>query len=392
MSSPSGSPARPLAGVRVVDFSSLLAGPMCTRWLADLGAEVIKVESPKGDPNRYREPIREGRSGMFGMANAGKRSIVLDLKQAAGRAAAVELTRRADVVVENWRPGVAGRLGIGYEQVSAINPRVVYCSISGFGQTGPHAGRAAYASVVEAASGLMMAQMRVDDTDGPGRSGIYYGDLVTAIWGLVGVQSGLLSSSKTGRGQYVDVTMLESVLSLLPFEVLEAEVGPFIRRQHEPLKTKDGFIVVPPTGDANMQAIAQAAGHPEWLTDPRFSTDRGRTDNWAAVNRAIGSWAEQHTTAECERALERTGAPYARYADAKDVMADPHFQRRGTFATVTDGSRDYKVASLPFVMSDAVNRPHGSVPALGEHTEQVLRDELGYSPEQIRAVGVAPSA
>ncbi len=173
---------------------------MCTRWLADMGADVIKIESSAGDPNRSRHPLRQNRSAMFGLANAGKKSVVLDLKGAAGRAAALGLAETAHVVIENWRPGVASRLGLGYEQIREINPAVVYCSISGFGQTGPQAQHAAYASVVEAASGLTMTQMRIDGAERPGRSGVFLGDLVTAIWGVVGIQSGLLHAGEPAKG------------------------------------------------------------------------------------------------------------------------------------------------------------------------------------------------
>ena len=208
----------PLDGVRVLDFTNMLSGPYCTRLLADLGAQVIKVEPPSGDHNRTRRPVREGHSSFFGHLNCGKQSIVLDLKSAAGRAAAIALAREFDVIVENWRPGVADRLGVGYKAVADINPRVVYCSISGFGQQGPNAQRPAYAPIIHAASGFDLAQVEYQGGERPANTATYTADVFGGMSAFAAIQSALYRRERTGQGQYIDVALLDCMLNILVSE------------------------------------------------------------------------------------------------------------------------------------------------------------------------------
>ncbi|HVQ66203.1 MAG TPA: CoA transferase, partial [Bradyrhizobium sp.] len=205
-----------LEGIRVLDFSIMLAGPYCARMLADVGAEVIKIEPPEGDDMRLRAPLRSGHSAYFGQLNAGKRSITLDLKTPEAIAIVHGLVAKADVVVENFRPGVMDRLGLGEKTLRQINPRLVYCSISGYGQTGPAAARPAYAMMVHAASGFDRTLMRyAGDRDRPAPGAVFVADVLGAIFGYSAIQTALVQRSRTGVGQYIDVALMDCMTNLL---------------------------------------------------------------------------------------------------------------------------------------------------------------------------------
>src|SRR5438445_2096401 len=204
--------ARPLEGIRVLDFSMMMAGPFCTRLLADLGAEVIKIEAPSGDLIRGRPPVREGRSTYFAQLNAGKRSLVLDLKNPEAVAVARELATSCDVVMENFRPGVMKRFGLGFETLSADNRRLIYCAISGYGQTGPSADKASYAPIIHAASGYDLAHLRYQkDHDRPARTGIFMADVLAGVYAFGAIQTALFHRERSGAGQFIDVALMARV-------------------------------------------------------------------------------------------------------------------------------------------------------------------------------------
>ena len=235
----------PLDGVRVLDLTNMLSGPYCTRLLADLGAEVIKVEPLHGDHNRGRRPVREGHSSFFGQLNCGKKSVVLNLKTGAGIQAALSIARQSDVVVENWRPGVADRLGLGYEALRALRPAIVYCSISGFGQKGPSAKRPAYAPIVHAASGYDLAQLEYQGGGKPQNTATYTADVFGGMSAFAAIQAALFQRERTGEGQYIDVSLLDGMLNILVAECQEWQAPiPAPSRVYPPLTTRDGFIVI----------------------------------------------------------------------------------------------------------------------------------------------------
>ncbi|MGZ5234611.1 MAG: CaiB/BaiF CoA transferase family protein, partial [Burkholderiales bacterium] len=207
----------PLDGLRVLDFTNMLSGPYCTRLLADLGAEVIKIEPPVGDHNRNRRPVRNGYSSFFGHLNCGKKSVVLDLKSRAGRDAAISLAQKTDIIVENWRPGVADRLGVGYKAVAQSNPKVIFCSISGFGQTGPTSQRPAYAPIVHAASGFDLAQVQYQGGGRPANTATFIADVFGGMSAFGAVQTALYNLKQTGRGQFIDVALMDAMLNLLVY-------------------------------------------------------------------------------------------------------------------------------------------------------------------------------
>jgi CoA:oxalate CoA-transferase len=370
----------PLHGIRVLDFTIMMAGPYCTRFLADMGADVIKIEAPEGDYIRQREPLREGHSAYFGHLNAGKRSVCLDLKDPASLAAVKKLVTTCDVLVENLRPGAMQRLGLGYDALKALNPRLVYCSISGFGQTGPDAQRAAYAQIVQAASGFEMAhagyQGEEHDEKRPANSAIFTADVLGALFAYSGILAALNQRHATGLGQHVDTTLFESMLLLMPYEVQEAQFpAPKRRPVYPPLKASDGYLMLAAVSPRNFEALLDAIGFDGWRDDPMLATDRGRQQNWSAVMARVEGWTSARTAAECLRVIGGAGVPITRYASVREAIAEPQFAHRGSLATVHDGAGDYRVPNLPFKFSGAHIGVRPQVPALGEHTQQVL-DEI----------------
>jgi crotonobetainyl-CoA:carnitine CoA-transferase CaiB-like acyl-CoA transferase len=377
-----------LSGVRVLDFTAVMAGPFATRMLADLGADVLKIESLEGDQVRARPPLRDGRSSYFGHLNAGKQSMACDLKSPEVRDLIVQLAMRYDVLVENFRPGVMERFGLDYATLSAINPRLIYCSISGYGQQGPKAHHPAYAPVIHAASAFDMVNMRYQDqADRPATSGIFVADVLGGTHAFGAIQTALYQREKTSEGQYIDVSMLEAMVGMLVFETQEAQFPGGARRPlYSPLRTQDGFVMVAPTSPKNFEQLTQAVGRPEWREDPRFSTNQARNSNWATLLSQVEEWTRERTSVEAEAELARHGVPCAQYRDMADVLADPQLAVRGALTPIDDGSGTFLVPNPPFTMSATPVHARNGVAQLGEHGAGVLQRELGVSDAQINAL------
>ena len=376
-------------GLRVIDFTTTIAGPHCTRLLADLGATVIKIEAPDGDMMRTRPPLRDGASPMFGQLNVNKQSVVLDLKKPAALAAARKLIAGADVLVENYRPGVMQRLGLDYASVSATNPRLVYCAISGYGQTGPSSQLAAYAPVVQAASGYELTHIFYQDgRTKPDNMGIWVADVISGTYAFGAISAALHQRNTTGRGQLVDVSMLECMLTL-PLLELQSSQFPFVmaaRRFAEPLKTADGYIIVAIASELTFRAAATATGNPGWVSDPRFAKYQDRRLNWALFLGELEAWMGQRTTADCVATLSKHGVPCSAYRTVAEALQDPQLAHRQALVEVTDEAGPYVALNQPFRMSELPPRAKAVSPSLGEHTETVL-GALGYSKAEIAAMG-----
>jgi crotonobetainyl-CoA:carnitine CoA-transferase CaiB-like acyl-CoA transferase len=382
----------PLDGVRVLDFTMFLSGPYGTRLLADMGAEVIKIEPLTGDQlGRARRPLRDGYSTVFGHLNAGKKSMLLDLKSDAGRKAALDLAAVADVIVENWRPGVADKLGVGYEAVSAINPGIVYCSISGFGQEGPWSQRAAYAAIVQASSGFDVAQMAYQHAEVPAKTGIFIGDVLGGLSAFAAIQGALYRRARLGKGQYIDVSLLDGMFNVMVHEVQEAQhpLGTH-GRLYRPLKTRDAFIVIAPSSPKNFRDMCACVGHPEWVDDERFSGAKALESNWDQLMNLVEDWTGSRTAEECERIFVDAGVPCAPYRSTAEAMRHPHTLARGSFATVEDPAGSYQVPNAPFRMPGLDTSVRKSVPGFGDSTADLLRDLLGYDQRQIDACMAKP--
>jgi CoA:oxalate CoA-transferase len=377
--------AKSFQGLRVLDFSTTIAGPHCSRMLADMGAEVIKIEPPDGETMRSRPPLRNNFSSVFGQLNAGKKSLVLDLKSPQ----AIEVIRRlvpsADILVENYRPGVMRRLKLDYGVLAGLNPGLIYCSISGYGQTGPSAELAAYAPVIHAASGYDMAHLSYQ----PGRSrpdycGIYHADVITGVYAFGAISAALYQRCQSQQGQHIDVSMLESMLSLTLNEVQSSQFGITqpSRPMFGPVETSDGYVMVAIASEKTFQSLVVAAGRPEWIGDPRFAKYAERRHNWKDLMDGVEAWSRTLTTEKCLAALNQAGVPSSAYRTVAQALTDPQLAHRGALAEVEDGGGTFKVMNLPFRMSQANVAAGKRAATLGEHTIAFLR-ETGHSDDEI---------
>jgi len=377
-----------LDGLRVLDFTTTIAGPHCGRLLADLGAEVIKIEAPEGDMMRTRPPLRDGASTSFGQLNAGKKSIVLDLKSPRGIEAACRLVATADVLVENFRPGVMRRFGLDYDALKEIRPELIYCAISGYGQTGPSSQLPAYAPVIHAASGYDLAHMAYQGEERrPDYCGIYIADVLTGTYASGAIMAALYQRQSTGRGQMIDVSMLESMLSLTLSEIQAAQfsVPPLGRPIFGPIAARDGYINLSIASERTFQNLAIASGHPGWITDPRFAQYQNRRVNWCELIDELEAWSKERTTEEVQALFDKYGVPSSPYRTVREAMADPQLAHRRAFAEVQDAGGAFLALNPPFRMSDATAAAVPYAATLGEHTEKLL-SELGYTAAEIAAL------
>jgi crotonobetainyl-CoA:carnitine CoA-transferase CaiB-like acyl-CoA transferase len=375
----------PLEGMRVVDFTTTIAGPYCTRMMADLGAEVIKIETTEGDMMRSRMPLRNGASTSFGQLNAGKQSIVLDLKRPAAQEVVRRLLTKSDFLVENFRPGVMRRFNLDYETVAQWRSQLIYCSISGYGQTGPSSGLPAYAPAIHAASGFDMAHIAYQPgRERPDNCGIYVADIVSGTYAFGAIMAALAQRHSEGHGQHIDVSMLETMLTLMVAEVQAAQfpVAPPGRPMFGPVRTRDGYIMPAVASEKTFQNLCQAAGHPEWITDPRFAIYTDRRNHWGAFVDELELWSTTLTTAECHAAFDAHGVPASPYRTVQEALADPQLEHRGALAEVQDKGGRFKVVNPPFRLSAARVQVVGHAADLGEHGREVLA-QAGYTDDEI---------
>lgn len=376
----------PLAGLRVVDFSRVLAGPFCTALLGDLGAEVVKIEPPQGDDYRAIGPMVEGESALFAAMNRNKKSVVLDLKNEHGLALAKELVRHADVVVENFRPGVADKLGIGYQALSALNASLIYASISGFGQSGPESHRPAYDIILQAMTGLMDATGFADGP--PTMVGEAVSDVVSGLFGSWGILVALLARAKSGSGTHVDVAMFDATLSLAATLVSRyalTGITPQRVGNRHPLsapfgvfRANDGFYVVAVLNDKLFANFAAAIGRPEIVTDPRFATDELRCRHEPALRGAIEAWSAALSIEQVNQQLSAAAIPVAPIWNVRDALESAQSVARKLLKPLDEAPLPgMRLPSQPIKFSAYDDNRVTRAPQLGEHTLPVFQDWLG---------------
>lgn len=383
MPSPSALPPGPLAGVVVVDLTRVLAGPYCTMVLADLGARVIKVEAPgTGDDARAIGPFVNGESAYFASVNRGKESIALDLKQEGDRAIFSDLLARADVLVENFRPGALARLGFGWEALSARHPRLIFASASGFGQTGPWAARPAYDIIVQAMGGLMS----VTGPEGgpPVRVGTSIGDITAGLFAAIGILAALAERMATGRGAHVDVAMFDCQLAILENAIARLSAtgedpGPLGTRHpsitpFQAFRAADGMLVIAAGNDTLWRALCQALEAPALADDPRFATNPSRTEHAALLERAVEAVLATRTVGEWLERLEAHGVPAGPLNRVSQAIASPQAAARAMLVeTALPGGTPLRVAGNPVKLSthpDSARRP--PAPALDGDRAAIL--------------------
>ncbi|MCL1960427.1 MAG: CoA transferase [Desulfovibrionaceae bacterium] len=403
---------KPLSHIRVLDLSRVLAGPWCTQNLADLGAKVIKVERPgMGDETRGWGPpwLPDGEhtgrrdSAYYGSANRGKKSITIDLTHPQGQALIRRLAQRSDVLVENYKVGTLARYGLAYDDLKAINPRLVYCSITGFGQSGPYSHRPGYDFVFQAMGGLMSITGERDDLPGggPQKVGIAVADITTGMYASLAITAALLWRDRSGRGQYIDVALLDCAMAFNSNQAVNYLVSGKMPRRYgnahpnavpyQVFDTRDGRMVLAVGNDGLFSAYCQVIGRPELSADPRFAKVSGRLTNRDALLPMLIDIMRGDTTANWLARLEAAGVPCAPINDFSQAFADPHVCARGIQVQVPLSGGSFPGIASPMRFSETpLDYPIGP-PVLSEHTDEVLAQQLEIPVEErarLRAAGV----
>jgi crotonobetainyl-CoA:carnitine CoA-transferase CaiB-like acyl-CoA transferase len=397
--------AGPLAGIRVLDLSRVLAGPWAGQNLADLGAEVIKIERPGvGDDSRAFGPpwVKDaqgrdtGDSAYFTSANRGKKSMTVNLSQPQGQALVRELATKSDVLLENYKFGDLARYGLGYEDLQKINPRLIYCSVTGFGHTGPYKERPGYDFMIQGMGGMMSVTGEPDDKPGggPQRAGVPIADIITGMYASIAICAALAHRAQSGQGQHLDLALLDSQIALLAYQNTNYfATGKPPRRignlhpnivPYQPFRASDGEVILACGNDNLYRKFCAAAGCTELAADPRFATNGKRVENRDELTRLLGAIFAKRTKKEWVELLDAAGVPNGPINDIAQVFAEPQVQARGVKIEVAHPA----AGSLPMVASpmrfSGTPLEHKTPPPLlGEHTEQVLRELLGKTAADI---------
>lgn len=385
-----------LSGYKVLDFTQHIAGPTATRLLVEMGAEVIKVElAPDGEPSR-RAPFMKGRSGTFIQQNRGKKSLCVAVRKPEGLSVLKDLLPKMDVLIENFAPGAIARMGLGYETVKAINPKLVMCSISAFGQQGPLKSKPGYDFIGAAYSGFL--DMNGDPNGSPCFPGMAVGDASTGVHAVAAITSALLYRERTGKGQYVEVSLVDTYFHYHETSVQAHSLsgGVYQPRRvgsHYPLyapvgmfKGKSHYLVIMAPTDHQFVAVCRAMGKPELAHDPRFTTNAQRSENRAALIAIIEEWiASTASDEEAMRLLEEQRVPVAPVLSVVEAMNHPHLKQRGTIRTVTDRvAGELQIPGFPLRFSEFPQMLDLEASFLGEHNQEILQQYLGYSKEQVK--------
>ncbi|MCY4263800.1 MAG: CoA transferase [Gammaproteobacteria bacterium] len=374
---------KPLSGYTVIDFSAVYAGPICTRFLRDCGAEVIKIEPPEmGDLTRGAQ----GMTPAFAHFNAGKRSLALNLKTAEGQQLAGALVRQADIVVQNFRPGIMARFGLDHDSLMPQQPKLVYCSISGFGQSGPWNDRAAFAPIVHAASGFdtVFAAGQPDFGERPPNWDIMVADMLTGAYAFGAIQTALLGRERFGQGEHLDISMMEAMMSLIPAQLQAVQMEkPLPIGRFYPVRTMDGFVMITPVTNKIFQRLCELLNRSELLKDPRFVYGK-RTNHYRELATEVEQWSCTLSTKECVEALNAVGVPCSDYARLEDLFDHSQCLERESFSSVSaQPFGEFLIQSLPIKFQNMSSKSASWVPVLGQHSQEILSTMLKLSTTEI---------
>ena len=384
----------PLQGIRVVEIGTLIAAPFAARLMAEFGADVVKIEAPQtGDPLRKWRKLHEGTSLWWYLQSRNKKSVCVNLKSPEGVEIVKRLAAEADVVIENLRPGALEKLGIGWDVLHAINPKLTMVRISGYGQSGPYRDRPGFGAIGEAMGGIRYTTGEVDGA--PARVGVSLGDSLASLHGVIGALMSLLRV-KTGQGdgQVVDVSLVESVFNLMESLVPEYDLLGHVRERSggalpgiAPSNTypteDDGYVVIAGNSDPIFRRLMQVIGRADLADDPALAHNDGRAKHCAMLDEAIAAWTSHHSTDDVLAALERAEVPAGRIYSVADIVADPHYQARDMLLQAQlPGGASVKMPGIVPKLSDTPGEVRWQGPALGEHTGSVL-SELGFASEEV---------
>ena len=387
----------PLADLVVIELGTLIAAPFCGQILADFGAEVIKLEDPKsGDPMRqWGRSLPKGLSPWWPVIGRGKKSVTLDLRVQEGQQIARELIAGADIVVENFRPGTLEKWGLGYETLSAANPGLIMARVSGFGQTGPYAGRPGYGLIGEAMGGLRAITGEPDRP--PARAGVSIGDSIAATHAVMGILMSLHARETTGRGQVVDAAIYESVLAMMENMVTEYDLTGYVRERSGAVlpgiapsnvyPTSDGMVLIGGNGDNVFGRLCEAMGEPALKDDPRYASHAARGVNQTELDQRIAAWTRTFASADLLALLERHNVPFGKVYTAPDMLEDPQFAAREAIVAVEHPVfGKVRMQNVFPKLSETPGEVRWPGPTLGEHTAAVLGERLGLPAEKLAAL------
>ena len=393
MTSQSSFKPGPLAGLRVIELGTLLAGPFCGQLLGDFGAEVIKVEPPgQGDPMRaWGREKANGKSLWWPVVARNKKAITLDLRQADGQALLKDLVRQSDFLLENFRPGTMEKWGLGWSELSAINPRLIMIRVSGFGQTGPYSRQAGFGAIGEAMGGLRYVVG--DPSTPPSRMGISIGDSLAATFACIGALSALHHRDKTGRGQVVDSAIYEAVLNMMESLVTEYDKAGYVRERTGAIlpnvapsnvyRTADGMVLIAANQDTVFTRLAEAMGQPGLATNPKYSSHGARGTHQAELDALVEAWTSTLTTRQVLDAMDQFGVPAGLIYRAPDMLEDPHFKAREAIVSVPHPDfGELRMQNVAPKLSETPGAVRSPSPALGQHNDEIYLSLLGLSPER----------
>jgi formyl-CoA transferase len=390
MTSPTNGKAGPLAGLRVLELGTLLAGPFCGQLLGDFGAEVIKIEPPnQGDPMRaWGREKAGGKSLWWPVVARNKKAITLDLRQSDGQALLKELVKQSDFLLENFRPGTMEKWGLGWSELSAINPRLIMIRVSGFGQTGPYSRQAGFGAIGEAMGGLRYVVG--DPSTPPSRMGISIGDSLAATFACIGALAALHHRDRTGRGQIVDSAIYEAVLNMMESLITEFDKVGYIRERTGAIlpnvapsnvyRTSDGMVLIAANQDTVFSRLAEAMGQPDLAQDPKYSTHGARGAHQVELDGMVEQWTRTLTTRQVLDLMDKFGVPAGLIYRAPDMLIDPHFQARDAIVTVPHPDfGELRMQNVAPKLSETPGSVRSPSPALGQHNDEIYLQLLGLS-------------
>jgi formyl-CoA transferase len=386
-------PEGALKGLRVLDMTRVLAGPFCAMFLADMGAEVIKVEEPgKGDDSRGYPPFIRGASAYFSNLNRNKQSIVLDLKKSEGKKILMDLLEKSDVLLENFKPGTMDKLGFGYESVRAINPLIIYASISGFGQYGPYKDRPGYDIIGQAMGGLMSVSGWPDSP--PTRTGTAMADIVAGLNACIGILASLRGRERTGQGERIDVSLVDSMVSametVIQIYLVEGRIPQRVGNRYEFIapynsyQAEDGWVVIGVGGQEVWKRFCRVIGQEFLMEEPGFLTNRDRVENVLRLDGIVTQWTSKRKVADIVALLMEASVPCSPILNVEEICNDPHIARAREMIVEMDHPLEGKmsVVSCPIKFTRMKPSIRTAAPLHGEHTERVLTEILGMSKEE----------
>ena len=387
----------PLEGIRVLDLSQVVVGPYCTMLLGDLGAEVIKVErTGRGDDTRsWGPPFLEGESAYFLSLNRNKKSVTLNLKDPKGLSVLLDLAAKSDIFIQNFKPGTIDRLGAGYGAVSGVNPKVLYCSISAYGSTGPYKDYAGYDVIVSAIGGMMSI---TGEPDGPPtKVGVAITDVATGMLAHGSILAALYARERTGKGQHIELSLLETQVAVLINQASNYLVAGMVPERwgtchpsivpYRAFQAKDNYVVIGAGNDSLYQRFCGAVGHPEWAEDPRFATNPDRVQNRDALEGMIQEVIQTRTAAEWFKTISDAGVPCGPVNTIDKALRDPQVLHRNMVEEIDHPTAGrIKLTGIPVKMSGTPAEIRLPPPTLGQHTDEVLRNVLGYDEGRIRTL------